>query len=339
MKAIRYFLTLLIIAGTTITAGQPQAAAAEDGGSVMEARLIQAGLPKKSAIAYAEATGKAGFSADQAARAEELLTGAGSSPRMAAALTDKIHEGLAKGVGPAAILTAMERVASRYRTAAEIAAMMRINPPGTLDDLLIDCLAAGLVRSDGEQLARRLRTRTERMTNARDRQELAQDTLLAAREMVRLGVGSPNAVSLLEKMLDRGDDARAMRTLRDIFRQGRQKDPNGQAESLLAAIEKGVKTEDLGRNGARSGYGGGSGSGQSGGSGGSGGSGPGGGSDSGSNSGGGSGSGGESGSGGGSGGGSGSGSGGGAGGGSGGGNGGSGGGAGGGGGNGGRGNS
>ena len=75
----------------------------------------------KTATGFAKAMTEAGYTSAQMVQIRERLQDADNEPATRAALVSKVREGLAKQVGPEAIVRATERVRERYRVALGIA--------------------------------------------------------------------------------------------------------------------------------------------------------------------------------------------------------------------------
>ena len=131
---------------------------------------------------------------------------------------DKAYEGMAKQVPVPSIIGAMERVASRYEHAFNLAEQLplgkeRVNQFGR--DLAA-CLAAGMTLEDAEQLVNQLNAVERQMARA-ELQELVSESLLTARDMTRRGVSSGSAVEVVSRAIEKGFGAGDMQSLRHSF--------------------------------------------------------------------------------------------------------------------------
>lgn len=205
-------------------------------------QMMQAGLSETAAADLGGAMAAAQFTSEQGERISQQLRATVNDRLVRDALVSKVHEGLAKRMGPETIFQALDRVRTRYGVARQMA---RSIPPGDsaeLGGVIADGLSSGLRQEDAGQLTHGLQNRA----NQQGLQPLAVETMTAARDMVRLGVMSQTAANVLSHALEHDYDAAAMRVLRQtLSAQRAQGNMNQVAEKMAAAIQSGVSAKDL----------------------------------------------------------------------------------------------
>jgi len=255
---------------------------------VAESTLIRAGMADADAAGLIQSMAEAGYTAEQVAMVGQRIEAAAGDRDTQNAVISKVREGLAKGVGAEGIVKATERVRERYGFAMQMAKTLAGDRSPGLGAIIADGISSGLTHQDSDRIASGLQARASQMAGDR-MHALATETMMTARDMVRLGVASQAASEVVGEALAKGYDEMSMQVLRQAFNAQRaQGDMNQVAQRFGLAIRQGVHVRDLGVH-AGAGRSGGAGGGRSGGSGagGSGGSGSGGGSGGGSGSGGG----------------------------------------------------
>jgi hypothetical protein len=273
MKRIAVLIVLLLSVAAHAEAQPMEAPALRIQLQEVERHLVRGGITEGDAQAMVRAMTDARFTVEQMVRASKQLVSDDSRGITGPAVRDKIHEGIAKGIPPEAILAAAARVKNRQEYASKLAADLRETNKMQVATAYADCLAAGLTEQHAHQLNNALNARTETPGGVGS-QSLVTETLLTAREMVRRNISSTTTIGVLESALDRGYGDKEMRTLRQSLA-GSSGDPENNAKRFGAAIDQGVRggeLQGLGNSGhgigEKSGMGTGQGSSGSGGSGG-----------------------------------------------------------------------
>lgn len=130
---------------------------------------------------------------------------------------NKAFEGTAKRVAPDKIVSAMQKVLDRYRTAYQQIQNLpgvsknRIQPLG---NLAAESLAAGLKPESFDTILNTLDQRSKEM-RIEAAQQLIEATLLTARDMSRLGTPHQEVAETLSDALKSGMDAQAMMRFHD----------------------------------------------------------------------------------------------------------------------------
>ena len=255
----RHFVMITALLAATLTGPAGAASAPADPAQLpaIEAGLVQAGLSLTDASDLTRRMTEAGYTSAQMVQIRERLQDADNEPATRAALVSKVREGLAKQVGPEAIVRATERVRERYRVALGIARTLPGPGDAGLGPVIADGLSSGLGEQDAAALAAGLRAR-ERDLDREQLHALAVDTMTTARDMVRLGVSSATTAGVVGAALRQGYDAPAMQTLRQTLHAERmQTNMNQVADRLGLAIQQGVRARDLGAHAGVGGKGGG----------------------------------------------------------------------------------
>ncbi len=235
--------------------------------------LVRAGMTDADAASMVHSMVDAQYSGEQMAVIGQQVQAAAGERSTQEAVVSKIREGMAKRVGAEGIVKATDRVRERYGFAMQTAKTLTKVQSASLGGIIADSLSSGLSQQDTNQIAKGLQVRSEQMDKEKQN-TLAAETMLTARDMVRLGVSSPVAAEVVGEALERGYDEASMQTLRQTFNAQRTQGNMDQvAQRFGLAIRQGVSARDLSAHAGASGNGaggkgaGGSGSGGSGGSG------------------------------------------------------------------------
>ena len=230
--------------------------------------LVRAGMTDADAASMVHSMVDAQYSGEQMAVIGQQVQAAAGERSTQEAVVSKIREGMAKRVGAEGIVKATDRVRERYGFAMQTAKTLTKAQSASLGGIIADSLSSGLSQQDTNQIAKGLQARSEQMDKERQ-SALAAETMLTARDMVRLGVTSPVTAEVVGEALARGYDEASMQTLRQTFNAQRMQGNMDQvAQRFGLAIRQGVSARDLSAHAGASGNGaGGSGSGGSGGSG------------------------------------------------------------------------
>jgi hypothetical protein len=254
--------------------------------------LVQSGLNRRDTIEVTRAMLQNEFNIQQILEAHTVLMNAHRAGIAPEPIINKAHEGMSKQIAAGNIVRAMQKVQSRYVFAHQQAQKLaaRKNHINQMGNMMAAGLAAGVDSTGLETIVNELQARIQLMET--DQQTaLAMETVKATRDMARLGVSSPQTVSVIVTALQHQFDNTQMQNMRTAFiKNSRTTAPQNLAARYAAAIAKGSNFRGLdndqpSKSGGRSdpggsgggsgpgGPGGGSGSGDSGGGSGSGGSG------------------------------------------------------------------
>lgn len=233
--------------------------------------LVQAGMTESEANGLVRRMAESSFAIGHMEMIGQQVQAAMGQRATQQAVIGKIREGLAKQVGPAAIVAAIERVRERYGVANRTAdSLLGGSSPG-LGELIAEGMSSGLTRQDTEKIANGLQARMPGLGKD-GQQALARETMITTRDMVRLGVSSQVAAEVMNAALAHGYDAAEMQVMRQMLNAQRmQGDINQVAKRFGEAISQGVHAGELGEHAGGSGGnpgGGGAGSGRDGSSGG-----------------------------------------------------------------------
>ena len=242
-------IVLLMVLLVTVTAYAEETpgnvSAMHENLRAVERRFVESGLPQEEAQATVRAMAAAHFSEEQMARAGRQIAAGDSQGLTAGAVRAKIHEGIAKGVTPEAILMATSKVKSRYELAEKFAEKLAPKLKHTrLVGLYADSLAAGFSELDAEKLTLALQTR-KNAEKKNDSQDLMVETMVTVRDMVRQGVSSKITGEVMESALKRGYSEKEMRTLRHTLAGNTRDNLEDSARRIGAAIDQGVHAGEL----------------------------------------------------------------------------------------------
>lgn len=157
-----------------------------------------------------------GFSSAEIDKVDRLLIQISREGLPDEPVAGKIHEGMAKGYARERILTAAERVASRYRWAYGQAAGVVPENPGSLGNSIAEASAAGLHQEDCERILQSLQ-KSMQSVSADEGRRLAHETILTAREMARRQAPSAAVAQALTEALSRSGGAAEMAEYREQF--------------------------------------------------------------------------------------------------------------------------
>ncbi len=243
---LRVALLLVLLAATIAAAGDkttaPEQVPRERQEEIAD-KLLMEGIQLEAAMSAVETMMRAGFTADQMVHVVDMLhTGNGQIP-VAEPVLAKIHEGAAKGAGPATILAAVERVRNRYLLSSRLSTELGLPGDRHLIAYLADCLAAGLSEHDAEEISAALRTRNLAM-NTGDARTLTLQTVLTARTMVRQGVSAVTTREVLMDALTHGYDGQRMLELRQALDRSGNGNLENTARRFGAAMRSGAQIND-----------------------------------------------------------------------------------------------
>lgn len=237
---------------------------------------IQSGLDQDNVFKLTRAMLQRRFDGEQIQHAQTLMIEAHESGLPVEPLMNKAFEGMAKGVAPALIVGAMERVHSRNTFAYQQAAQLSGDKSrkSNLGRVLATAIAAGFAKQDADRITQMVRQQALTMPPD-ETYNLALECFYTARDVSRLGVSSEAVANMLAGALNKRFSHREMHAMRNAFMtQARQSQPQNLARRYADAIRQGKEFQE-GSGGAGTSMGGRGGSGGSGSdSGGSGGHGP-----------------------------------------------------------------
>ena len=237
--------------------------------------MIRAGVPADTAVEMTRSMIQHRFRDEEALQAQRQVIAACEEGLPHEPLINKLQEGLAKQVPPENVVKAMETVRERYQYTYRYARQITADPAQqkVLGKAMAQGLAAGMQSRDMERINAQVQERI-RLRTCDDCPQLALESALAARDMVRLGVGSQNAGEVVCRALENGYGDPEMHRMRHQFRERAQyDDPQGLALRYAHAFRKGQDPADGvsadagkgGRGGGGNGDGGGGGGGSGGG--------------------------------------------------------------------------
>jgi hypothetical protein len=207
----------------------------------VERQFVESGLQPEDAQATVRAMVRAHFTEEQMVRAGRQVASGDGQGLAAGAVRAKIHEGIAKGVAPETILKATSKVKNRYDVAEKFALKLKQTE---LVGIYADCLAAGLSEKDAQTLTSALQARKNTPDKSESR-NLAVETLVTARDMVRQEVSSKTTGEVLESALRRGYGEKEMRTLRHTLAGNTRDNLEESARHIGAAIDHGDRPGEL----------------------------------------------------------------------------------------------
>jgi len=252
-----FILAVLLVAPAGVQAAGEMASVTSAQLRALESSLVRAGMTDGDAAGMVEGMVEAQYSGEQMTMIGQQIQAAAGDQSTQEAVVSKIREGMAKRVGPEGIVKATDRVRERYGFAMETAKTLTKEQYASLGGIIADSLSSGLSQSDAKQITQGLQTRSEQMEKD-SLQALATETMLTARDMVRLGVSSQVASAVVGEALARGYDAAAMETMRQTFNTQRMQSNMDQvAQRFGLAIRQGVSARDLGAHAGAGGSGGG----------------------------------------------------------------------------------
>jgi len=258
LNLIRSFIIIvLLVAPARAQVAGEMAAVTSPQLRAFESSLVRAGMTDGDAAGLVEGMVEAQYSGEQMAMIGQQVQAAAGDRSTREAVVSKIREGMAKRVGPEGIVKATDRVRQRYGFAMETAKALTKEQYASLGGIIADSLSSGLSQPDAKRITTGLQTRSEQMGKD-SLQALAAETMLTARDMVRLGVSSQVASAVVGEALARGYDAAAMEALRQTFNTQRMQSNMDQvAQRFGLAIRQGVSARDLGAHAGAGGSGGG----------------------------------------------------------------------------------
>jgi len=156
------------------------------------------------------------FREQQVLQAQTILMNARRQGLPTEPMMNKAYEGLAKQVQAEAVVRAMEQVLSRCEFATKQARVItndkaRINQMAAV---LEGSMAAGMNQEDAERIMQALRARTRNMAQTPS-EELAMQTLMTTRTMLRLRMQSKSVGDSVCQALQQGYSAQEMLKLRN----------------------------------------------------------------------------------------------------------------------------
>lgn len=252
---------------------------------VMIRQMVTSGLDTATANGLVSAMTAAHFNNEETGQVMSQFRLVQKDQYALAAMTGKIHEGIAKQVAPGGIVRAVVRVRERCTLARTTAQSITTERRSELSAVIADGLVSGLGQGELVQISQGLQQRAQQLEKKRF-VPLALETMMTVRDMARYGVQSTTAMSVATKALSLGYRADEMKLIRQLINDQRmQADMEALSQRMLQGMNQGVRASEMrafiakaangsksGRGGSGSGgsHGGGTGSGHGGGRGGSG---------------------------------------------------------------------
>lgn len=290
MKKISALITAVILCASPLFGDEVDnglSTGATEGLKAHTRAMIQAGVTSTDALKMTKAMEQNRFQVENIIRSQEIVMSAVKDGLPAGPVMNKAYEGMAKGAPEQDVVKAMERTRARYSLAYQSARKVSASTQQAeqTGNTIAEGMAAGLKIQDCDRIADRLQQRD------RDRKKdrtgnLANESFMTAREMVRCRVPSDVAAATVCAALEHAYQARDMEMLRSSFMKNvRYGNATQLANNYSANIRNGMTSRDLGTagrygngwsSGSSSGSGSGAGAGSGSGAGGQGGSGSGG---------------------------------------------------------------
>ncbi|UCG08867.1 MAG: hypothetical protein JSV83_09540 [Desulfobacterales bacterium] len=181
-------------------------------------QLIQSDINRTRAIDVTRAMLQNRFKAQQILKAHKVMMSAYQQGVPLEPIISKAFEGMSKQVQPENIVRAMERVQARYASAYRQARRLtdqktHLNQMG---HIIAAGMSAGMNEKSIEMIVHELQQRSREMKTDQ-RIALALETFKTARDMARLGVSSPQTVSVVNTALQHQFSAPQMQAMRDSF--------------------------------------------------------------------------------------------------------------------------
>ena len=230
-------------------------------------------MAEPSRAGVTQAMDKAGFTEKQVAQVESRLDFARQKGLPEDVMVDKLQEGIAKKIAPNRIVQAIERIASRYNHAHQLAGNLMKNEQqaARLGNIVASGMAAGLTVEAAEKIMQDVKAKQSPGTK---NYPMAKETMLMARDLSRRGISSETTVDVVERALQEGLNVDEMRAIRGAFnKQGTQSSIESFAKGNMAAVNRSSNARGMSSSSMGSGRTGGEAGGGSSGTGGAGGSG------------------------------------------------------------------
>ncbi len=203
--------------------------------------MIRVGVPADEALAMTRSMAQQGYSDAAMRQAQHQMMAACEEGLPHEPLFNKLQEGLAKQVPPENVVKAMQTVRERYRYSYRFARQITADKTQqkALGQAQAQALAAGLQTRDMTRIQDQVRQRIRSQT-CDNCPQLATESALAARDMARLGVASPNVAEVVDEALEIGYDSPRMHRMRHQFQERAQyEDPQGLAHRYANAFRYG----------------------------------------------------------------------------------------------------
>ena len=178
--------------------------------------MIDQGFDPQAVINMTQQMLANNFGEQQVLQAQVMLMDARRQGLPTEPLMNKAYEGLAKQVQDKAVVKAMERVRSRYEYATKQAGTITNDKAkaNRMAGVLAESMSAGMHEQDAERIMQALRERTRNMAQVHS-EELALQTLMTTRAMVRLRMQSKSVGDSVCQALQQGCSAQEMHQMRN----------------------------------------------------------------------------------------------------------------------------
>ena len=241
------FLVIVAVLLANAALAQEPVSPAFDPTRMFESSLAAAGLREADVAHLVGDMAEARFSAMQFAQIDRQFQQAQGEREAQQAMIGKVREGLAKQVGPEAIVSAVTHVRERYMHALQMATSLAKEKPEALERRFAEAMSSGLKPQDADIIAHALQERMQRDPSAQ--QGLLNQTMVTSRDMVRMGVSSTLTTEVVLEALAQNYNAASMELLRSTFDARKNRDNmNVVARQLGTAIQQGIEAKELGSN-------------------------------------------------------------------------------------------
>jgi hypothetical protein len=209
-------------------------------------------MAEPSRAGVTQAMDKAGFTEKQVAQVESRLDFARQKGLPEDVMVDKLQEGIAKKIAPNRIVQAIERIASRYNHAHQLAGNLVKDEQKSarLGNIVASGMAAGLTVEAAEKIMQDVKAKQSSGTKS---YPMAKETMLMARDLSRRGISSETTVDVVERALQEGLNVDEMRAIRGAFnKQGTQSSIESFAKGNMAAVNRSSHAPGMGNKGGSS---------------------------------------------------------------------------------------
>jgi len=234
---------------------------------VQTRNMIAAGVPGDKAEKMLQMMASHNFSHRNMVRAQQLVIDCEKKGLPSSQVMNKAFEGMAKNAPDEAIVNAMEATHSRYSYAHRHAKQITNDERQVeeISEAIAGGLKAGVNKKDADKIMAAVRQRTRDM-DQKQVEELAEESLKAARTMARFGVPSDAVAGVTCNALRNNYSAKNMRQLQTRFKtQAMKNSTSAVANQYAHAISKGAaaghlgsSSQNKGSNKGSAGHGGGS---------------------------------------------------------------------------------
>ncbi|WP_054691205.1 hypothetical protein, partial [Desulfosarcina cetonica] len=267
MKRIILVTLMLVCFATLSLADEPQDLTPQAAAHIAQQtrEMAALGIPEVPAREMLTRMAQNRFQQRNQVRAQQMVMEAAKAGLPTEPVMSKAMEGMAKQVGEARVLQAMEMVRTRYAAAHRMAAALPVDRARlkSVTQEVADSLAAGMQTADMNAVMAQLREHTRQQTRNQST-DMALQTMQTVRTMAQLGIPSAEVAETVETALRNRYTYREMMQLRiQMAKQIRFASPRQIAGQHASRIGKGTGSghTGAGSGGANGGSGGGGGAG------------------------------------------------------------------------------